>query len=131
MTVSMSRFQKYIVCGVFDIPYRWFVLKCGPKGPKPPNSPFGTYLGTNHQYGRSNTPQTIYFWNLLIETVILSYKTLKSNNFEKMTYNANLQFSNGWWGVKIQFWGPKYFFMVFRFISYGKISDWLNISNKV
>ena len=34
-------------------------------------------------------------------------------------------------GFKIKFWGPKFFFMIFWFISYGKISDWLNISNKV
>ena len=62
------------------------------KGQNPPNGHFGPYLCTNHPYGIPNTPQTIYFWKLLIETVILSYKTLKSNNFEKMTYNENLNF---------------------------------------
>ena len=41
-----------------------------------------------------NNPQTIYFCNLLIATVILSYETLKSNNFEKLTYNANMIFLN-------------------------------------
>ena len=55
-------------------------------------SPFGPYQRRYHPYGISNTPQTIYFWKLLIETVILSYKTLKSNNFEKMTYNENWNF---------------------------------------
>ena len=45
-----------------------------------------------------------------------------------------MQICNIWMGVggvKIQFLGPKFFFMIFWFISYGKISDWLNISNKV
>ena len=55
-------------------------------------SPFGPYQRRYHPYGISNTPQNIYFRNLLIETVILSYKTLKSNNFEKITYNENLNF---------------------------------------
>ena len=36
--------------------------------------------------------QTIYFWNLLIDTVPKTYKTLKSNNFENLTYNANMFF---------------------------------------
>ena len=76
MTVSMSKFRKYICWG--DIAADWVQ-----KGHFGLVSPFGPYLSTNHQYGRSNTPQTIYFWKLLIETVILSYKTLKSNNFEK------------------------------------------------
>ena len=40
-------------------------------------------------------------------------------------------FRTGGGGVKIQFLGPKFFFMIFWYISYGKISDWLNISNKV
>ena len=81
----MSSFQKYIVWGVFDIPYGIFDIPFD----IPPNGPFGPYLGTNHPYGISNTPQTIYFWKLLIEMVILSYKTLKSNNFEKMTLTAH------------------------------------------
>ena len=45
-------------------------------------------------------PQTIYFWKLLIEPVILSYKTSKSNNFEKMTYNEKFRFSNWSGGVQ-------------------------------
>ena len=55
-------------------------------------SHFGPYQRWYHPNSISNTPQHIYFLNLLIERVILSYKTLKSNNFEKMTYNANLNF---------------------------------------
>ena len=74
------------------------------KGPKPPNGHFGPYLCTNHPYGISNTPQTIYFWKLLIEMVILSYKTLKSNNFEKMTYNENWNFEIDEGGFQNYFW---------------------------
>ena len=40
-------------------------------------SPFGPYQRRYHPYGTSNTPKHIYFLNLLIETVILSYNTLK------------------------------------------------------
>ena len=70
------------------------------------SGPFGPYQRRYHPNGISNTPNHIYFLNPLIETVILSYKTLKSNNFEKMTYNANLLFSNGLRGSKFNFWAP-------------------------
>ena len=82
MTVSMSRFQKYIVCGVFYILYWCYCPKRSQNGPILEIGPFWSHLGQLHKYGMQNTPQTIYFWNLLIDTVILSYKTLKSNNFE-------------------------------------------------
>ena len=110
MTGSMSSFQKYIVCGVFYTPCGWYIPKYVPKWPETQNGSFGAYLGTYHPYSIYNTPQTIYFWKLLIETVILSYKTLKSNNFEKMTYNANLEFSK-WFGggPKFNFWAPNFF----------------------
>ena len=53
------------------------------KGYQGQSGPFGPYQRRYHPNGISNTPQHIYFLNLLIETVILSYNTLKSNNFEK------------------------------------------------
>ena len=59
-------------------------------------------------------PQTIYFWNLLIATVILSYRTLKSNNFEKLTYNANLKFSKGVGGPQKLFFHKKILHVVFK-----------------
>ena len=62
------------------------------KGSQGQSDPFGHYQRRYHPYGISSTSQHIYFLNLLIERVILSYTTLKSNNTEKMTYNANLNF---------------------------------------
>ena len=75
--------------------------------------PFGTYRRWYHPYGISNTPQTIYFLNLLIETVILSYKTLKSNNFEKITYNENLNFEIDEGGFQNYFLDNFFFNLIF------------------
>ena len=36
--------------------------------------------------------QTIHFRNVLFSVSLLSYRTLKSDNFEKLTYNANMFF---------------------------------------
>ena len=73
------------------------------KGSQGQSDPFGPYQGRYHPYYVPNTLQHIYFLNLLIETVILSYKTLKSNNFEKMTYNENSNFQMDGGGVQNYF----------------------------
>ena len=52
----------------------------------------------------------------------------KSNNFEKMTYNEKFRFSNWFGGVKNNFWGTKFFFLIFWTIKYGKMCGHLNIS---
>ena len=61
------------------------------------------------------------FWNPHIAVIILSYRTLKSNNFEKLTYNANWTFwRGGGGGVQNYFFGPNFFWRFFYTIGHGK-----------
>ena len=55
---------------------------------------FWTCLISKHLYDTCKHPQNVFFWILLIDTIISSHKTSKSDNFDKFTYNANLKFSN-------------------------------------
>ena len=41
-----------------------------------------------------DTAKIFYICDQLIDAHILSYKTLRSDNFEKITYNANMSFQN-------------------------------------
>ena len=69
----------------FALYVNWcYLSKRGQNGPKSKFGPFWPRLGPYHQYSISNTPQTIYFWNLHIAVIILRYRRLKANNLKKI-----------------------------------------------
>ena len=53
---------------------------------------FLTYLAIFLPKFSKKTPTWLYFLLVLLECFHLSYRTLKSDNFEKLTYNANMFF---------------------------------------
>ena len=75
--------------------------KKGQKSKKAKKSIFWTHLISKHLYGTCKHPQNVFFWILLIDTIISSHKTSKSDNFDKLTYNANLKFSNANFGRSV------------------------------
>ena len=62
-----------------------------------------------------DTAKIFYICDQLIDAHILSYKTLRSDNFEKMTYNAN-RLENSLRGTYKYFFGPKILDTVFKWL---------------
>ena len=67
----------------------------------------------------------IYFLHLLFKPRLLSYRTLKSDNFEKMTYNANMFFYFQFPDMK-KMSDPKNSFCIFFYIIFSnqKTLEW-------
>ena len=107
-----SRLRKYITCWGFlrafcrklsiYSKYNQYFQICG----------FMVYMDNFRQNARRKPRHVIYFRNLLFSVRLLSYRTLlRSDNFEKFTYNANMFFQNSLRGTY------KYFFICQKCIS--------------
>ena len=63
-----------------------------------------------------DTAKIFYICDKLIDAHILSYKTLRSDNFEKSTYNANMFFQNSLGGTYKYFFGRKILDTVYKWL---------------
>ena len=60
--------------------------------------------------------EIFYICDQLIDAHLLSYKTLRSDNFEKFTYNANMFFQNSLGGTYKYFFGLKFLHTVLKWL---------------
>ena len=94
---------------------------------------FLTYFAVFEQNLRRKPRHVIYFLHVLLKSFRLSYRTLKSDNFEKLTYNANMFFQFAKKAhLKMPRLGPNFFFcrsfIPKRIIKFGnkpKVPTWV------
>ena len=120
-----SRWRKYIIC--------WgFVHKFGHKFVTHVESVQYFKICVVSTYEESFWPNlwiepqhVIYFLHLLFKPRLLSYRTLKSDNFEKMTYTANMFFYFQFPNMK-KMSDPKNSFCIFFYIIFSnqKTLEW-------
>ena len=63
-----------------------------------------------------DTAKIFYICDQLIDAHLLSHKTLRSDNFEKFTYNANMFFQNSLRGTYKYFFGRKFLDTVLKWL---------------